>query len=133
VSGLLRNHKLAKHIQDSSFYEFKRQLEYKCQKYNRELVIIDRFYPSSKMCSECGCIKKDLKLSDRVYICPDCGLELDRDLNASINIKNYVGSWRPKLRLVEDVVVDDPIGNNMLKSETPVKQELPRSTNHILE
>lgn len=86
VSGMLQNHKLAKSIADASFYEFRRQLEYKCRWYEKELVVINRFFPSSKTCSNCGCIKQDLTLSDRIYKCNDCGFTIDRDLNASINI-----------------------------------------------
>ena len=66
---------------------FRNQLEYKCRWYGKELVIIDRFYPSSKTCSRCGWKNKDLKLSDRTFICKNCGLEIDRDLNAAINIQ----------------------------------------------
>jgi putative transposase len=88
VSGMMKNHHLARAISDVSFSEFRRQLEYKCGWYGSELVVIDRWYPSSKLCSGCGAINNDLKLSDRVYKC-DCGLEMDRDLNAAINIRNY--------------------------------------------
>ena len=67
--------------------EGKEMLEYKCRLYGNKLIVIDRFFPSSKMCSECGCIKEDLKLSDRIYKCEHCGFIEDRDVNASINIK----------------------------------------------
>lgn len=87
TSGMLKNHKLAGSVSDASFSMFRNQLEYKCQWYGKELVVIDRFYPSSKTCSRCGWKNKDLKLSDRVFICKDCGLEIDRDLNAAINIQ----------------------------------------------
>ncbi len=86
VKGMMSNHKLAKSIQDISLYEFRRQLEYKCRWYGRDLVIIDRFYPSSKICHNCGHIYKDLKLSEREWICPNCGKLIDRDYNASLNI-----------------------------------------------
>lgn len=86
VSGMMSNHKLAKSIQELSLYEFKRQLEYKCKWYGRDLVIIDRFYPSSKTCHNCGYIYKNLKLSQREWICPHCGKVIDRDYNASLNI-----------------------------------------------
>lgn len=88
VSGMMKNHHLARAVSDVSFFEFRRQLEYKCKWYGSELVVIDRWYPSSKLCSRCGAINNDLKLSDRIYKC-DCGLEIDRDLNAAINIRNY--------------------------------------------
>ena len=86
VKGMMSNHKLAKSIQELSLYEFRRQLEYKCRWYGRQLIIIDRFYPSSKTCHNCGYIYKDLKLSNREWICPHCGKEIDRDYNASLNI-----------------------------------------------
>lgn len=89
VSGLMKNRHLSKAIQQQSFYEFKRQLEYKSNWNNIEFIEADRFYPSSKTCSECGTYKKDLKLSDRAYICVECGCVIDRDLNASINLRNY--------------------------------------------
>ena len=86
VSGMMSNHKLAKSISDLSFYEFRRQLEYKCRWYGRQLIIIDRFYPSSKTCHNCGHIYKDLKLSQREWICPHCKSLIDRDYNAAQNI-----------------------------------------------
>lgn len=88
VSNMMKNKHLSKAISKQGFYEFRRQLEYKCKFRGIELVIADRFYPSSKTCSNCGKIKKDLKLKDRVYKC-SCGLNIDRDLNASINLSNY--------------------------------------------
>ena len=87
VSGMLSNHKLAKAISDTSFSMFRSMLEYKCNWYGKKLVVIDRFYPSSKTCSKCGWKKEDLTLSDRVFKCENCGIEIDRDLNASINIE----------------------------------------------
>lgn len=89
VKGMMKNKHLSKHIQDSMFYEFRRQLEYKCSQYGIELVVAERFYPSSKTCSYCGSIKSDLKLKDRVYKCDSCGLEKDRDLNAAENLAYY--------------------------------------------
>lgn len=88
VKGMMQNHKLAKSIQELGLYELVRQLEYKSKWYNRELVFVDRFYPSSKTCSSCGNVKNDLTLKDRTYICEVCGLEIDRDYNASLNIRN---------------------------------------------
>jgi putative transposase len=95
VSGMSKNHKLASAILDGGFFEFRRQLEYKCEWYGSKLTIIDRFYPSSKTCSHCGFIKKDLKLSDRVFKCPACGFEIDRDLNAAINLRKKAVSFTP--------------------------------------
>lgn len=89
VRGMMKNKYLSKHIQNSLFYEFRRQLQYKCSEYGIQLVVADRFYPSSKTCSCCGFIKSDLKLNDRVYRCNSCGLEIDRDLNAAENLANY--------------------------------------------
>ena len=88
VSGMMKNRHLAKAIQKQGFYEFRRQLEYKTKNKGIELVIANRFFPSSKTCSNCGTINKDLKLSDRVFNC-ECGFSIDRDLNASINLANY--------------------------------------------
>jgi len=88
VKGMMKNKHLSKAIAEQSFHEFRRQLTYKCLWSNIELRIVDRFYPSSKLCSECGAIDKDLKLSDRKYICKECGIIIDRDKNASINLKN---------------------------------------------
>ena len=89
VRGMMKNRHLAQAIAAQKFYEFKRQMQYKCEAYGIELIEADRFYPSSKTCSHCGHIKHDLKLKDRVYICPECGLVIDRDLNAAINLANY--------------------------------------------
>ena len=90
VKGMMKNRHLSRAIGEQGFYEIRRQLEYKCNWNGIELVIADRFYPSSKTCSCCGHIKKDLRLSDRTYICEKCGLIIDRDLNASINLANYM-------------------------------------------
>lgn len=90
VRGIMKNRHLSKAVQEQCFYEFIRQMEYKCAWNGIELVKADRFYPSSKTCSGCGCIKKYLKLSDRTYHCDDCGLTIDRDYNAAINLSRYV-------------------------------------------
>ncbi len=91
VKGMMKNRHLSDAIRKQCFYEFKRQLEYKCKFKGIEFVKADRFYPSSKICSCCGTIKKDLRLKDRTYICtnPKCNLIIDRDKNASINLANY--------------------------------------------
>lgn len=86
VKGILQNHNLSKSIQELSLYEFRRQLEYKCKFYGRDLMIIDRFYPSSKTCHYCGYINKNIKLNDREWICPECNQHIDRDYNAALNI-----------------------------------------------
>ena len=90
--NMMKNHKLAQSIADSSFGEIRRQFEYKCNWAGIELVKANRFYPSSKLCSNCGNKKEELKLSERVYICDECGFEINRDLNASINLKLYTAS-----------------------------------------
>ena len=88
VKGMMKNKHLSKAIQEQGFYEFIRQMKYKCEFNGIQFIQADRYFPSSKLCSCCGSIKKDLKLKDRVYKC-DCGLEIDRDKNASINLGNY--------------------------------------------
>ena len=89
VSGMIKNRHLSKSITDSKWYEFRRQILYKAELYGIEVVLADRFYSSSKTCSCCGSYKKDLKLKDRTYICNECGLIIDRDINAAINLANY--------------------------------------------
>ena len=89
IKGMLKNHKLAKAISNIGFHEFKRQLEYKCLWYGKDLVIANRFYASSKLCSCCGNKKDDLTLNNRTYYCDACGIEVDRDLNAAINLEQY--------------------------------------------
>lgn len=86
VQGMLRNHKLAKAIQEVSFYKFKQTLVDKALVNNKKVVFVDRFYPSSKTCSNCGHKKRDLKLNDRYWVCPECGTKHDRDINAAMNI-----------------------------------------------
>jgi putative transposase len=86
VSGMIRNRHLARAISDCGWGEFRRQLEYKCERYGRRLVVIDRWYPSSKTCSACGHLRADLSLSARQWRCPSCGARHDRDINAAKNI-----------------------------------------------
>ena len=88
VSGMMKNKHLSKAIQQQGFYEFRRQIQYKSEWNNIPVIIADRFFPSSKLCSCCGEIKKDLKLSDRIYQC-DCENIIDRDYQASLNLKQY--------------------------------------------
>ena len=88
VSGMMKNKHLSKAVQQQGFYEFRRQIEYKSAWNNIPVIIADRFFPSSKLCSCCGHIKKDLKLSDRVYKCK-CGNIIDRDYQAALNLKKY--------------------------------------------
>lgn len=88
VSGMMKNRHLSKAVQQQGFYEFRRQIEYKSVWNNIPVIIADRFFPSSKLCSCCGNIKKDLKLSDRIYKC-ECGNVIDRDYQAALNLKKY--------------------------------------------
>ena len=87
VSNMMKNKHLSKAIQEQNFYAIRTKLINKCKERNIELRLVDTFYPSSKTCSCCGEIKKDLKLNDRIYKCCNCGLEIDRDYNASINLE----------------------------------------------
>ena len=89
VRGMMKNRHLSKSIAEQKFYEFKRQIKYKCEMQGIEFVEVSRFYASSKSCSCCGHHKAELKLSDRIYRCSECGLVIDRDLNAAINLANY--------------------------------------------
>ena len=98
---MVKNHKLAKSISDCSWSKFVELLKYKANWYGRTIVQIDRFFPSSKLCSSCKNIKKDLKLEDREYICEFCGIVINRDYNAAINILNE------GLRILDEVSCRD--------------------------
>jgi putative transposase len=89
VKGMLKNHKLARSISDCGFGMFRAMLENKCKMYGKILVVADRFFPSSKTCSKCGHKKEELKLSERTFVCDICSFEIDRDLNAAINLEKY--------------------------------------------
>lgn len=91
VSGMLKNRRLARAIADVGWYEFRRQLEYKCKWYGSQLIVAPRTFPSSKKCSGCGHKKKELSLSERVYVCKACSLRINRDLNAALNL--VTASW----------------------------------------
>jgi putative transposase len=106
VKGMLRNVHFSKSISDSGFGKFLKYLEYKADWYRRTLIVADRFYPSSKLCNVCGYKHKQLKLSDRYWICPKCSTYHDRDINASINLYT-VGLERPDFKPVEHALVDD--------------------------
>ena len=93
VRGMSKNHKLASAILDGGFFEFRRQLTYKADWYGSQVVVVDRFFASSKTCSGCGHKKVSLKLSERTYHCEPCGLQIDRDLNAAVNLKQYTVSY----------------------------------------
>jgi putative transposase len=89
VSGMMKNKHLSKAVQEQCLAEFTRQIEYKCNWNRIKYIEAHRYFPSSKTCSCCGNVKSDLKLSDRTYLCEECGFVIDRDLNAAINLKKY--------------------------------------------
>ena len=89
IKGMMKNKHLSKAIAEQCLYDFKVKLKYKCEFNGIEFVEADKWYPSSKTCSECGHIKSRLSLSERTYICEDCGVVIDRDYNASINLSRY--------------------------------------------
>jgi putative transposase len=99
VTGMLANHCLAQATSDASFFEVKRQLLYKSEQYGGYVQLVDRWYASSKTCHACGWVKQDLTLADRLFVCEQCGVVLDRDFNASLNIRDEA------LRIVSDVPV----------------------------
>ena len=127
VKGMLKNHKLAESISEMNFGEFKQMLEYKARWYNRKLVYVDRFYPSSKTCSCCGHIYKELSLNEREWTCPQCNTYHDRDVNAAVNILNegmrLIGSCTTEFTLVDYPPMDDRSEMD-LKSSDRVKQEV---------
>ena len=92
VKGMMSSHTLALTIADMGFSEFRRQLEYKAKVRGNHITLVDRYYPSSKLCSSCGEVNPSLGLSDRVFHCPQCDLRMDRDLNAAINLQSTVSS-----------------------------------------
>ena len=109
VSGMMKNHKLAKSIQDVSFCELKQILQYKASWNDKQVIFIDRFYPSSKICSDCGYKNDSLQLSDREWGCPKCGIVHDRDINAAKNIleegKRIIGLSSPEFKRVGEQAV----------------------------
>jgi putative transposase len=118
VSGMIRNHCLALSIADCGFGEFRRQLEYKSILHGNTFIVANRWFPSSKTCSGCGAVKETLLLSEREFECENCGLVIDRDLNAAINLKNYglkqLRAVSPKVTPVdrEALVYSSSIGIN---------------------
>lgn len=89
IKGMMKNRHLSKTVASQKFYEFRTKLQTKCSEYGIELRVVNRWYPSSKTCHHCGCIKNDLRLSDRIYRC-SCGYMEDRDLNAALNLKDAI-------------------------------------------
>lgn len=90
IKGMMKNRHLSRAVAKQGLYEFKKQMQYKCEFYGIEFVEADKWYPSSKICSECGHKKAKLSLSERTYICEECGTVIDRDFNASINLSRYL-------------------------------------------
>ena len=111
VKGMSKNHKLAENILEMNFGEFRIMLEYKAKWYNRRIVFVDRYYPSSKKCHNCGYINKGLTLNDREWICPNCGEVINRDYNAALNILDeglrIIGSSTTEFTLVDYPLMDD--------------------------
>ena len=139
VKGMVKNHNLAESICEMNFGEFRRMLEYKAQWYNRKIVFVNRFYPSSKTCHNCGYINKSLTLNDRQWVCPQCGEVIERDYNAALNILDeglrIIGCSTPEFTLVDYptterwqhrnvLTVDDRLSNEVLKSSGRLKQEV---------
>ena len=126
VKGMMKNHCLSKSIQDLSINETFRQLKYKCEWYGRDLVVIDRWFPSSKLCSNCGYKYKNLSLKERDWVCPDCGTHHSRDFNAATNIvnegKRLIGSRSTEFTLVDYPLMDEHSEMN-LRSNDRLKQE----------
>ena len=139
VKGMVKNHNLAESICEMNWGEFKQMLEYKANWYNRKIVFVDRFYPSSKTCHNCGYINKSLTLKDRQWVCPQCGEVIERDYNAALNILDeglrIIGSSTTEFTLVDYptterwqyrnvLTVDDRLSNEVLKSSGRLKQEV---------
>ena len=126
VHGMLKNHKLAKAIQEVGLYRFRQVLTGKAELNGKQVVFVDRFYPSSKTCHKCGYIKRDLTLSDREWVCPICGERHDRDVNAAMNIlsegERIIGVRNTEFTLAENPTVDDRLYSD-LKSGGSLKQE----------
>ena len=125
VSGMMRNHKLAKHIQDASFFEMRRQLGYKCLWYGKTLVMADRFFASSRTCSNCGWHNDGL-LGDRQWECPVCHTRHDRDRNAALNLESFglkaLAGDAGEVKPLEMPPVDDRAATH-LRSMASVKEE----------
>ena len=98
VKGMMKNKHLSRSIAEMGFYDFIRTMKYKCEESGIKFFQVDRFFPSSKTCSQCGCIHKNLKLSDRIFECPECGFIADRDFNAAVNLENYFDSHIEELK-----------------------------------
>ena len=125
VKGMIKNHKLAKSIQDCSFGTLVSMLKYKAQWHNRKIIEIGRFYPSSKLCSNCGHKMSNMGLEIRQWICPICGVQHDRDINAAINIKNEglrildtIGIEQTEFKPLENTTMDDKLAITLKSSDS---------------
>ena len=98
VKGMMKNKHLSRSIAEMGFYDFIRTMKYKCEESGIKFFQVDRFFPSSKTCSQCGCVHKGLKLSDRIFECPECGFITDRDFNAAVNLERYFNSHIEELK-----------------------------------
>ena len=121
VQNMMKNHKLAKAIADVGFSAFKTQLLYKAQYNHRVVFEADTFFPSSKLCSNCGAIHKHLTLADRTYICPSCGFTIDRDINAAINLKEkmkqtLIGGVTAEFMRVDPHRLNEDLAINQVKA-----------------
>ena len=128
AAGMVKNHRLAKAVSDAAFGEFRRQLEYKTARTGATLHVIDRWYPSSKTCSACGAVKAKLSLSERVYRCDACGLVMDRDLNAAVNI--LVAGSAPETQNAHGGTVSRG-GQHGCATQVPAKCEPSSSGNRV--
>ena len=124
---MLKNHSLSKSIQDLSINETFRQLKYKCEWYGRDLIVIDRWFPSSKLCHKCGYKYNNLSLKEREWTCPVCGEIHDRDFNASMNIMNegkrILGTRYPEVTLVDYPTMDDKEAIPLRSSDRKKQEE----------
>lgn len=126
ATNMMKNHKLAKSLSDVSLSKFNEILEYKAKYNGVSITRADRFYPSSKTCSHCGAVKSKLPLSQRVYVCDECGYKIDRDLNASINLQKQLGQVLPEVTPADlTALLDDLVINNIVTSkvETGMQQK----------
>ena len=131
VKEMMKNHKLERSIQELGLFELRRQLEYKANWYGRKLIFVSRWFSSSKTCCKCGWKNNNLTLSDREFVCQECGNVIDRDLNASINIENegiriynkQIGQRLSEFTLEDNPTMDDRLRNEVLKSSGWLRQE----------
>lgn len=116
IKGMIANRKLSSAISDLGFYEFRRMLEYKQSFYSCQVELVDRWFPSSKTCSSCGCVKEKLSLSERIFNCSNCGKVIDRDLNAALNLAKYVPGATGKLMPMDELVPTPSVTSALRRS-----------------